>query len=146
MSASVTAEEEKSGKTSRLHPDPGGVVLLRSMGEVANLGIGRGADCGGLSARPDPAFGAAPVGFHLLYGSDRMAPPDVEKKYLQVMKESDWPNPSVASAGNYTTTGLYFGLFSFGIALVRKATGSTRLALAAATWHWRGDAGGCQRG
>jgi exo-1,4-beta-D-glucosaminidase len=45
-----------------------------------------------------------PSVFTFLYGSDRAAPPEVEKKYLQVMKESDWPNPPVASAGNYTTT------------------------------------------
>jgi exo-1,4-beta-D-glucosaminidase len=39
-----------------------------------------------------------------LYGSDYAAPPAVEKMYLQIMKESDWPNPAVASAGDYTTT------------------------------------------
>ena len=45
-----------------------------------------------------------PSVFTFLYGSDRAAPPEVEKAYLQVLKESDWPNPAVASAGNYTTT------------------------------------------
>lgn len=45
-----------------------------------------------------------PSVFTFLYGSDRTPPPEIEKKYLQVMKESDWPNPAVASAGNYTTT------------------------------------------
>src|ERR1035437_7167572 len=44
-----------------------------------------------------------PSVFTFLYGSDRTPPPEVEKKYLQVLKESDWPNPAVASAGNYTT-------------------------------------------
>jgi exo-1,4-beta-D-glucosaminidase len=39
-----------------------------------------------------------------LYGSDYAPPPQVEKMYLQIMKESDWPNPTVASAGDYTTT------------------------------------------
>jgi exo-1,4-beta-D-glucosaminidase len=39
-----------------------------------------------------------------LYGSDYAPPPQVEKMYLQIMKESDWPNPAVASAGDYTTT------------------------------------------
>ncbi len=45
-----------------------------------------------------------PSVFTFLYGSDRAAPPEVEEKYLQVLKESDWPNPAVASAGAYTTT------------------------------------------
>ena len=45
-----------------------------------------------------------PSVFTFLYGSDRAAPPEIEKAYLQVMKESDWPNPAVASAGDYTTT------------------------------------------
>jgi len=45
-----------------------------------------------------------PSVFTFLYGSDRAAPPEVEKAYLQVLEESDWPNPSVASAGDYTTT------------------------------------------
>jgi exo-1,4-beta-D-glucosaminidase len=45
-----------------------------------------------------------PSVFTFLYGSDYAPPPEVEKKYLQVLKESDWPNPAVASAGEYTTT------------------------------------------
>ncbi|MGA2572234.1 MAG: sugar-binding domain-containing protein [Terracidiphilus sp.] len=45
-----------------------------------------------------------PSVFTFLYGSDRTPPPEVEKKYLQVLKESDWPNPAVASAGEYNTT------------------------------------------
>ena len=32
--------------------------------------------------------------------------------------------------------GLYFGLFGLGVVLVRRATGSTRLALAAAPFLW----------
>jgi exo-1,4-beta-D-glucosaminidase len=38
------------------------------------------------------------------YGSDFAPPPKVEKMYLQVLKESDWPNPAIASAGGRTTT------------------------------------------
>ena len=45
-----------------------------------------------------------PSVFTFLYGSDHAPPPDIEKMYLQVLKESDWPNPAVASAGNFTTT------------------------------------------
>jgi exo-1,4-beta-D-glucosaminidase len=45
-----------------------------------------------------------PSVFTFLYGSDYAPPPEIEKKYLQVLKESDWPNPAVASAGEYTTT------------------------------------------
>jgi exo-1,4-beta-D-glucosaminidase len=45
-----------------------------------------------------------PSVFTFLYGSDYAPPPKVEKMYLQIMKESDWPNPAVASAGEYTTT------------------------------------------
>jgi len=45
-----------------------------------------------------------PSVFTFLYGSDYAAPPNVEKLYLQILKESDWPNPAVASAGDYTTT------------------------------------------
>jgi len=45
-----------------------------------------------------------PSVFTFLYGSDYAPPPEIEKKYLEVLKESDWPNPAVASAGEYTTT------------------------------------------
>jgi len=45
-----------------------------------------------------------PAVFTFLYGSDYAPPPNVEKMYLQILKESDWPNPAVASAGDYTTT------------------------------------------
>jgi exo-1,4-beta-D-glucosaminidase len=45
-----------------------------------------------------------PSVFVWLYGSDFAPPPEVEKMYLQVLKESDWPNPAIASAGGRTTT------------------------------------------
>jgi exo-1,4-beta-D-glucosaminidase len=45
-----------------------------------------------------------PSVFTFLYGSDNAPPPNVEKMYLQIMKESDWPDPTVAAAGSYTTT------------------------------------------
>src|SRR5215469_5791299 len=38
------------------------------------------------------------------YGSDFAPPPRVEKLYLQIMQEEDWPNPSISSAGARTTT------------------------------------------
>ncbi len=38
------------------------------------------------------------------YGSDKFAPPDVEREYLKVVAQTEWPNPTVASAGSYTTT------------------------------------------
>ena len=45
-----------------------------------------------------------PSVFTFLYGSDHAPPPEVEKTYLQILKESDWPNPAVAAAADYTTT------------------------------------------
>ena len=33
-----------------------------------------------------------------LYGSDNPPPADVEKEYLQVIQETEWPNPSLSSA------------------------------------------------
>ncbi len=39
-----------------------------------------------------------------LYGSDYAPPPKIEKMYLQIMKESDWPNPAVSSAAAWPTT------------------------------------------
>ena len=39
-----------------------------------------------------------------LYGSDFAPPPRVEKLYLQIMQQEDWPNPSISSAGARTTT------------------------------------------
>jgi exo-1,4-beta-D-glucosaminidase len=45
-----------------------------------------------------------PSVFAFMYGSDFAPPPRVEKMYLKVLQECDWPNPSVASASNRTTT------------------------------------------
>jgi exo-1,4-beta-D-glucosaminidase len=39
-----------------------------------------------------------------LYGSDNPPPPDVEREYLNVLKESDWPNPAISSASQTPTT------------------------------------------
>jgi exo-1,4-beta-D-glucosaminidase len=39
-----------------------------------------------------------------LYGSDFAPPPRVEKLYLQIMQQEDWPNSSISSAGARTTT------------------------------------------
>jgi exo-1,4-beta-D-glucosaminidase len=33
------------------------------------------------------------------YGSDKFAPPEVEREYLKVIEQTEWPNPTVASAG-----------------------------------------------
>ena len=44
--------------------------------------------------------------------------------------------PTLLLAGFSLVLGLYFGLFGLGVALVRHATGSTRLALAAAPILW----------
>jgi exo-1,4-beta-D-glucosaminidase len=38
------------------------------------------------------------------YGSDFAPPPKVEKLYLQIMQQEDWPNPSISSASARTTT------------------------------------------
>ena len=45
-----------------------------------------------------------PSVFVWLYGSDFAPPPKVEKMYLHILEESDWPNPAIASAGGRTTT------------------------------------------
>jgi exo-1,4-beta-D-glucosaminidase len=39
-----------------------------------------------------------------LYGSDFAPPPAVEQMYLGIMRELEWPNPSISSAGDRTTT------------------------------------------
>jgi len=39
-----------------------------------------------------------------LYGSDFAPPPRIENLYLQIMKEVEWPNPAVSSAGARNTT------------------------------------------
>ncbi len=44
-----------------------------------------------------------PSVFVWFYGSDGPPPADVEKMYLGVLKDLDWPNPSVSSAADVTT-------------------------------------------
>lgn len=39
-----------------------------------------------------------------LYGSDFAPPPRIEEMYLDIFRDSDWPNPTIASAGGRTTT------------------------------------------
>jgi exo-1,4-beta-D-glucosaminidase len=39
-----------------------------------------------------------------LYGSDFAPPPNVEKMYLQIFQDAEWPNPSVSSASERNTT------------------------------------------
>jgi exo-1,4-beta-D-glucosaminidase len=45
-----------------------------------------------------------PSVFVWLYGSDGPPPADVETMYLGILKELDWPNPSVSSAADTPTT------------------------------------------
>jgi exo-1,4-beta-D-glucosaminidase len=45
-----------------------------------------------------------PSVFVWLYGSDGPPPADVEKMYLGILKELEWPNPSVSSAAETPTT------------------------------------------
>jgi len=45
-----------------------------------------------------------PSVFVWLYGSDGPPPADVEKMYLGILKELDWPNPSLSSASATSTT------------------------------------------
>jgi exo-1,4-beta-D-glucosaminidase len=45
-----------------------------------------------------------PSVFVWLYGSDGPPPADVEKMYLGILKELDWPNPSISSAADVPTT------------------------------------------
>jgi exo-1,4-beta-D-glucosaminidase len=42
--------------------------------------------------------------FVWLYGSDNPPPADVEKMYLQILHDAEWPNPSVSSASAAPTT------------------------------------------
>jgi exo-1,4-beta-D-glucosaminidase len=44
-----------------------------------------------------------PSVFVWLYGSDGPPPADVEQMYLDVLKEAEWPNPSVSSASEQPT-------------------------------------------
>ncbi len=39
-----------------------------------------------------------------LYGSDFAPPPRIENLYLQIMKDVEWPNPAISSAGARNTT------------------------------------------
>jgi exo-1,4-beta-D-glucosaminidase len=39
-----------------------------------------------------------------LYGSDEPQPPDIEREYLQVLKETEWPNPALSSASASPST------------------------------------------
>jgi exo-1,4-beta-D-glucosaminidase len=45
-----------------------------------------------------------PAVFDWLYGSDNPPPPDVEKVYLEVLRETEWPNPYQSSATAKPTT------------------------------------------
>jgi len=44
-----------------------------------------------------------PSVFVWLYGSDNPPPADVEQMYLKILKENEWPNPSVSSASETPT-------------------------------------------
>jgi len=57
-----------------------------------------------------------------------------------MMRYGDMPPlaPTLLLIGYSLVLGLYFGLFGLGVALVRRATGSTRLALAFAPILWAG--------
>src|ERR1035441_4737087 len=57
-----------------------------------------------------------------------------------MMQYGDMPPlaPTLLLIGYSMVLGLYFGLFGLGVALVQRATGSTRLALAAAALLWAG--------
>jgi exo-1,4-beta-D-glucosaminidase len=41
---------------------------------------------------------AHPSVFVWLYGSDNPPPPEIEKMYLDILKELEWPNPAISSA------------------------------------------------
>jgi exo-1,4-beta-D-glucosaminidase len=45
-----------------------------------------------------------PSVFTWLYGSDNPPPPKVEKMYLHILQECEWPNPAVSSASATPTT------------------------------------------
>jgi exo-1,4-beta-D-glucosaminidase len=45
-----------------------------------------------------------PSVFVWLYGSDNPPPPEIENMYLGIFKETEWPNPSVSSASEQSTT------------------------------------------
>jgi exo-1,4-beta-D-glucosaminidase len=45
-----------------------------------------------------------PSVFVWLYGSDNPPPPEIEHMYVDIFKETEWPNPSVSSASEQSTT------------------------------------------
>jgi len=45
-----------------------------------------------------------PSVFVWLYGSDNPPPPEIEKMYLGILKELEWPNPAISSASEAPTT------------------------------------------
>jgi exo-1,4-beta-D-glucosaminidase len=45
-----------------------------------------------------------PSVFVWLYGSDNPPPPDIENMYLGILKDLEWPNPTVSSASEKQTT------------------------------------------
>jgi len=45
-----------------------------------------------------------PSVFVWLYGSDNPPPPEIENMYLGIFKETEWPNPTVSSASEKSTT------------------------------------------
>jgi len=45
-----------------------------------------------------------PSVFVWLYGSDNPPPPDIENMYLGILKDLEWPNPTVSSASEKSTT------------------------------------------
>jgi exo-1,4-beta-D-glucosaminidase len=45
-----------------------------------------------------------PSVFVWLYGSDNPPPPEIENMYLGIFKDMEWPNPTVSSASEQTTT------------------------------------------
>jgi Beta-galactosidase/beta-glucuronidase len=46
-----------------------------------------------------------PSVFVWLYGSDNPPPPDVENMYLKILKDLEWPNPSISSAAHKPAQG-----------------------------------------
>ena len=53
---------------------------------------------------PDTSLRNHPSVLVWLYGSDGPPPADVEKMYLGILKDLDWPNPSISSASAESPT------------------------------------------
>ena len=70
------------------------------MGPVERRDQGPGR---GLSPRPARTPPQPSERLAFWYGSDKFAPPEVEREYLKVAEQTQWPNPTCASAGSYTT-------------------------------------------